>query len=105
MDTVNEFDFKRRKYMPVFPKAVGKPTIYIEGYPYEDDEPMGATGLHVEQINMFSEQLSRYFINEPIYVSVDSFRQKPSWNGFGLNSLTAKTKTRENLTQRQYSQL
>ena len=73
MDTVNEFEFKRRKYMPVFPKAVGKPTVYIEGYPYEDDEPMGATGVHVEQIQTFSEQLSRYFINEPIYVGVDSF--------------------------------
>ena len=73
MDTLNEFEFKRRKYIPVFPKANGKPTVYIAGYPYEDDEPMGATGFHVEQINTFSEQLSRYFINEPIYVGVDSF--------------------------------
>ena len=73
MDTLNEFEFKRRKYIPVFPKANGKPTVYIAGYPYEDDEPMGATGFHVEQIQTFSEQLSRYFINEPIYVGVDSF--------------------------------
>ena len=73
MDTINEFEFKRQKYIPVFPKANGKPTVYIAGYPYEDDEPMGATGFHVEQIQTFSEQLSRYFINEPIYVGVDSF--------------------------------
>ena len=41
MKTVNNFEFKQRKYIPVFPKAAGKPTVYIEGYPYEDDEPMG----------------------------------------------------------------
>ena len=73
MDTINSFEFKQRKYMPAFPKANGKPTIYIEGYPYEDDEPMAATGFHAEQITTFSEQLSRYFINEHIYVGVDSF--------------------------------
>ena len=43
MDTVNEFELKRRKYMPVFPKTRGKPTIYIPGYPYEDEEPMPAS--------------------------------------------------------------
>ena len=45
MDTVNEFEFKRRKYMPVFAKARGKPTIYIPEYPYEDEEPMPASAL------------------------------------------------------------
>ena len=73
MDTLNKFEFKRRKYMPVFPKATGKPTIYIAGYPYEDNEPMGATGFHVEQIQTFGEQLSRYFRPEDIYIGVDSF--------------------------------
>lgn len=38
MDTINAFGFKQRKYMPVFPKATGKTTVYIEGYPCEDAE-------------------------------------------------------------------
>ena len=60
--------------MPVFPKAAGKPTVYIEGYPYEDEEPMPATGFHGEQINIFYDQLSRYFTIHPdIYVGVDNF--------------------------------
>ena len=74
MDTLNDFESKQRKYMPIFPKASGKPTIYIEGYPCEDDEPMAATGFHADQITIFSEQLSRYFsINAHIYIGVDSF--------------------------------
>lgn len=74
MTTIDDFERKRRKYMPVFPKATGKATIYIEGYPYEDDEPMAATGFHADQITMFSEQLSRYFqINAHVYIGVDSF--------------------------------
>ena len=60
--------------MPVFPKASGKPTMYIEGYPCEDDEPMAATGFHADQITIFYDQLSRYFeINEHIYIGVDNF--------------------------------
>ena len=43
MDILNSYDFKRKKYMPVFPRATGKPTVYIDGYPSEDDEPMAAT--------------------------------------------------------------
>ena len=50
MDTLNEFQFKQKKYIPTFPKANGKPTIYIEGYPFEDDEPMAAADFHAEQI-------------------------------------------------------
>ncbi len=74
MDTVNEFELKRRKYMPRFPKATGNPTIYIEGYPCKDDIPMAATGSHGIQINTFYDQLWRYFeINKEIYVGVDSF--------------------------------
>ena len=74
MDTVKDFEFKQRKYMPVLPKASGKPTTYIEGYPYEDDEPMPATGFHGIQINTFYDQLWRYFeINTDIHVGVDSF--------------------------------
>ena len=74
MDTVHDFALKQRKYMPIFPKAIGKPTVYIEGYPCEDDEPMAATGFHGVQINTFYDQLARYFaINEQIYIGVDSF--------------------------------
>lgn len=74
MDTINDFRIKQNKYIPTFPKASGKPTIYIEGYPCEDDEPMGATQFHTEQITIFSDQLSRYFaINEHIHIGVDNF--------------------------------
>ncbi len=74
MNTVTDFQFKQRKYMPVFPKATGKTTVYIEGYPCEDDEPMAATIFHGVQINTFYDQLSRYFaINEEIFIGVDSF--------------------------------
>ena len=74
MDTLKDFEFKQRKYMPVFPKASGKPTIYIKGYPCEDDEPMAATGFHAEQISNFFDQLYRYFaINPHIYVGIDNF--------------------------------
>ena len=74
MDIIDELAFKQRKYIPVFPKATGKPTIYIEGYPCEDDEPMGATGVHSTQITTFHDQLARYFeTNENIYVGADSF--------------------------------
>ena len=74
MDTLKDFASKQRKYMPTFPKAMGKPTIYIDGYPCEDDEPMAATGFHADQIGIFSEQLRRYFaMNAHIYIGVDSF--------------------------------
>ena len=74
MDTVNEFEFNQRKYIPVFPKAIGQPTIYIPGYPYEDDEPMAATEFHGMQISTFYDQLWRYFeIHPDIYVGHDSF--------------------------------
>jgi len=70
----NDSEFKRRKYMPIFPRAGGKPTIYIEGYPSEDDEPMAATGFHGEQINILSRQLKMHFGNDNlIYIGVDSF--------------------------------
>ena len=74
MDTTNDFEFKQRKYMPVFPKANGKTTIYIEGYPCEDDEPMSATDFHGEQISGLYEQFKRYFaINELVHIGIDSF--------------------------------
>ena len=74
MHTQNDFTFKQRKYMPVFPKAIGTPTISIDGYPCEDDEPMAATGFHGEQIASFFEQLSRYFeINAHIHIGIDNF--------------------------------
>ena len=74
MDLINDFDAKRRKYMPVFPIAKGKPTVYIEGYPYEDDEPMGVTAIHVQQMMILCDQLMRYYVDEMnIYVGMDNF--------------------------------
>ncbi len=74
MDLINDFDAKRRKYIPTFPMAKGKPTVYIEGYPYEDDEPMGVTGIHVQQMAILFEQLIRYYMDEPnVYVGMNNF--------------------------------
>ena len=74
MDTIHDYLLKQKKYMPVFPKASGKQTTYIEGYPCEDDEPMAETGFHAEQIITLSDQLKRYFaINELVHIAVDSF--------------------------------
>ena len=74
MDTINSFEFKQRKYMPIFPKANGKTTVYIEGYPCEDDAPMSATDFHGEQIITLAEQFKRYFaINERVHIAVDRF--------------------------------
>ncbi len=74
MKPLNDFAEKQRKYMPTVTKAAGKPTVYIPGYPYEDEEPMPATGFHGEQINILYEQLSSYFATQPhIYVGVDTF--------------------------------
>ena len=74
MNTLKDFEFKKRKYMPVFPKANGKPTTYIEGYPCEDDEPMPATEFHGLQINIFYDQLFRYFrINDYVHIGNDNF--------------------------------
>ena len=74
MDTLKDFELKERKYIPVFPKASGKPTIYIQGYPYEDDKPMPGTDFHNIQINTFYDQLARYFeIHTDIYVGQDNF--------------------------------
>ena len=74
MDTVKEFELKQRKYIPVFPKANGIPTVHIEGYPSEEDDPMPAGQYHGVQLALFYEQLSRYFeIDEYIHVGIDSF--------------------------------
>ena len=74
MDTRTDLDFKRAEYMPVFPKARGKPTVNIEGYPSEDDQPISATGFHGVQITTLSDQLKRYFGSDNrVYIGVDSF--------------------------------
>ena len=74
MHILNDFEFKQRKYMPIFPKASGKPTIFIEGYPSEDDEPMPATEFHGMQTHTLFDQFLRYFqIHENIHVGMDNF--------------------------------
>ena len=74
MDFFKDVDLKRKKYMPIFPKASGHHTTRIEGYPSEDDVPMAATGFHGEQIITLYHQLNLYFeANRLVYVGVDSF--------------------------------
>ncbi len=74
MDTITDFQIKQKKYMPIFPKVNGKPTVFIEGYPGKEDEPMALTDFHAEQIITLSDQLKRYFaINELVHIGVDSF--------------------------------
>ena len=70
MNTLNDFELKQRKYMPVFPKASGKPTIYIEGYPYEDDEPMPAGEFHGMQMHGLFDQFRDIFRHTRISMSV-----------------------------------
>ena len=69
------FEEKRRKFLPKVPRAVGKPTVYLEGYPTGDGEPMSATEFHGRQISILSTQLNYYFGREdvPAYVGTDSF--------------------------------
>ena len=74
MDTINDFQLKQRKYMPVFPKASGKPTVSIEGYPCEDAEPMPAGEFHGMQMHSLFDQFLRYFqAHSHIHVSMDNF--------------------------------
>ena len=74
MDTIKDYDFKRKKYMPTFQRASGRHTARIEGYPTEDDVPMAATGFHGVQITTLGLQLDLYFkMNSLVYVGVDSF--------------------------------
>ena len=74
MDRISEFYAKVNKYMPIFPKATGQPTVYIEGYPFEDDEPMAETISHAIQINSLFEQLYRLYQSDPyILLGLDNF--------------------------------
>ena len=74
MATLNDFQLKQKKYMPVFPKATGKPTVYIEGYPSEDKTPMPATEFHGVQMHTLFDQFLRYFQgHENIHVGMDNF--------------------------------
>ena len=74
MNTLNDFELKQRKYMPVFPKAIGEPTGYIEGYPSEDENPMPAGEFHGMQMQSLFDQFLRYFQAHPyVHVSMDNF--------------------------------
>ena len=74
MNTLNDFERKRRKYMPTFPKATGKPTPYIEGYPCDDREPMPANEFHGMQTYTLFDQFLRYFQDDAhIYVGMGNF--------------------------------
>ena len=74
MDTATDLELKDRKYMPVFPRASGNPTDYIDGYPYDDGKPMSTTIPHSMQLQTFFGQLLRYFaINDYVLVGADNF--------------------------------
>ena len=74
MATLNDFQLKQRKYIPIFPKARGKPTIYIEGYPCEDEAPMPATEFHGMQMHTLFDQFLRHFqVDDHIHVGMDNF--------------------------------
>ena len=74
MNTRNDFELKQRKYMPVFPKAIGEPTGHIEGYPSEDENPMPAGEFHGMQMQSLFDQFLRYFQAHPyVHVSMDNF--------------------------------
>ena len=74
MDRIKDFYAKVNKYMPIFPKATGQPTVYIEGYPFEDDEPMAETISHAIQINSLFDQLYRIYRSDPyILIGLDNF--------------------------------
>ena len=74
MDTAKDLELKDRKYMPVFPRASGNPTDYIDGYPYDDGKPMSTTIPHSMQLQTFFGQLLRYFaINDHVLVGADNF--------------------------------
>ena len=74
MKALSDFQRKQRKYMPVFAKATGKPTIYIEGYPCEDKEPIPVTEFHGMQKHTLFDQFLRYFqVDANIHVGMDNF--------------------------------
>ena len=83
MNSLSDFEIKQRKHTPAFPKASGKPTPYLPGYPYEDDEPMTATGYHAEQIVTLANPFFRY--KEPLAHerSTHTFRLDTRWSGHG----------------------
>ena len=74
MNNIDDFTLKKRKYMPTFPRAIGKPTVYIEGYPYEDDEPMPAGQYQGFQLNILLDLFRRFYEDEDyVHVGVDCF--------------------------------
>ena len=81
MNTIDDFTLKKRKYMPTFPRAIGKPTVYIDGYPY-DDEPMPAGQHQGLQVNILFDSLNRYYEDEPdVHPGVDCFVYYRDANG------------------------
>ena len=74
MDTLDNLKRKHGYVLPLHPKASGKATGYLEGYPTEDDEPMSATEFHGRQISNLSTMLISFFgYEEKVYVGTDSF--------------------------------
>ena len=73
MPTFTDDKRKHGYVIPSHPQSSGSATIYIEGYPSEDDEPMAATQFHARQIVTLSYQLEAFFgWEERVYVGTDT---------------------------------
>ncbi|MBI1928186.1 Uma2 family endonuclease [Candidatus Poribacteria bacterium] len=69
-----DLKYKHGYVLPPHPKACGTATMYLDGYPSEDDEQMAETQFHGRQIVTLSYQLQTFFgLEAPVYVSTDTF--------------------------------
>ena len=74
MDILSSYDVKRKKYMPTFPRATGKPTVYIDAIPRRTMSQWLLPDFMACRFGTFSDQLARYFNAEPsVYIGIDSF--------------------------------
>ena len=74
MDPLANLKRKHDYVLPTHPKASGHVTMYLKGYPTEDDEPMSATEFHGRQISNLSSMLISFFgYEQSVYVGTDSF--------------------------------
>ncbi|MBI1925648.1 Uma2 family endonuclease [Candidatus Poribacteria bacterium] len=69
-----DLKWKHGYILPPHPQASGSVTMYLGGYPTEDDEPMSATEFHGRQISNLSTMLIAFFgYEEKVYIGTDSF--------------------------------
>ena len=74
MDPLANLKTKHDYVLPTHPKASGHVTMYLKGYPTEDDEPMSATEFRGRQISNLSSMLITFLgYEQSVYVGTDSF--------------------------------